>query len=117
MNSLNFEQGTIITANILFSNQVGIKPRPALVISNSEYNSRYHDIIILKITSSREKPFPYNVDISNSDLIEGKLKNESTIMADFPITLEKEQVIQMIAKLSNQKLSEVKKKMKELYLL
>ena len=69
----------------------------------------------LKVTSAKESPFPYNVDFSQNDLILGLIKKESTIMADFPMTLEKSQIIEVIARISKGKLLEVKKKMRELY--
>src|SRR3989344_3831099 len=117
MNSSSIEQGTIVIADILFSNQVGIKPRPALIISNSRYNKKYRDIVAVKVTSSKENPFPYNVDISQKNLVFGELAKESTIMTDFPITLDKSQIRQVIAKLSEEKLKEGKKKIRELYAL
>lgn len=96
---------------------VGSKIRPLLVISNSDYNKRYADIVVLKVSSSKENPFPYNVDISQKDLAFGTLRNESTIMVDFPVTLEKEEVLVKIAHLSQSKLLAVKQKLKELYQL
>ena len=116
-NSSNFEQGTIITANILFSDMAGAKLRPALVISSTEYNKKFADIIVLKITSAKEKPFPFNVDIADGDVFGGKLKKECTIMADFPVTLAKEQVSGIIGRLSEKKLAETKQKMKTLFSL
>lgn len=56
MNSLSFEQGDIVIAQLLFSEQIGLKIRPALVISNTKYNKENDGIILLKITSAGKKP-------------------------------------------------------------
>lgn len=117
MNYSSFEQGDIVACNCIFSDQIGMKSRPALIISSSAYNSKYRDLILLKVTQSKENPFPFNIDISSADLSDGKLKKESTIMVDFPLTLEKGQIMEKIGKLRQGKLQEIKQKMKELYLL
>jgi len=114
MNSLNFEQGDIIIAPIPFSNLVQVKIRPALVISGKKFNTSSEDLILLKITS-KEKSYPFDVPLHASDLSKGKLTQESTIMADFPIMIEKIAVRQTIGKISEQKLLEVKEKIKQLY--
>ncbi|MFA6320113.1 MAG: type II toxin-antitoxin system PemK/MazF family toxin [archaeon] len=56
MNSLSFEQGDIVIAQLLFSEQIGLKIRPVLVISNTKYNKENDGIILLKITSAGKKP-------------------------------------------------------------
>lgn len=115
-NYSNFEQGEIIVADILFSVQVGVKRRPVLVLSNSEFNKHSEDIIVLKITSAAKKT-EFDVALRQADLEGGELQTESFIMADFPATIDKNMVTQKIGKISKQKLAEVKKKTKELYAL
>jgi mRNA-degrading endonuclease toxin of MazEF toxin-antitoxin module len=114
MSSSSFEQGDIIVALIPFSNLVQAKIRPALVISGKRFNSTSEDLIVLKITS-KEKNYPFDVSLNPNDLDFGKLTQESAIMADFPIMIEKQNAKQTIGKISWKKLSEVKEKMKELY--
>jgi len=114
MNSLTFEQGDIVVAPIPFSNLVQAKIRPVLVISGKKFNSASEDLIVLKITS-KEKNYPFDVPLNAIDLSKGKLTQESTIMADFPIVIEKTSAQQVIGKITTQKLSEVKKKIIELY--
>ena len=75
MNSLNFEQGDIVIAELLYSEQIGLKLRPALVISNTKYNKTSDDIILLKITSS-EKNTKYDLPLKAEEMETGKLKNE-----------------------------------------
>ena len=114
MNSSNFEQGEIVVAQILFSEQIGIKTRPALVISNSKFNKKSDDLILLKITSKSKKT-EYDVKLSNEDMEKGELRTESQIMVDNPVTTYKKMIQTKIGQVKQQKLKEVKQKIKELY--
>ena len=116
MNSSNFEQGEIVVAQILYSEQIGIKTRPALVISNSKFNKKSDDLILLKITSKSKKT-EYDIELTNKDIEEGELRTESQIMVDNPVTAYNGMIQNKIGKISNQKLKEVKQKIKELYAL
>ena len=113
-NYSSFEQGDIIIANILYSQQVGFKRRPVLVISNSKYNQQSEDLIVLSISSTEPKE-KYDLKLANKDLVEGELMVDSKILTDFPTTIEKNLIAQRIGKISAQKLREVKQKIKELY--
>lgn len=114
MNSLNFEQGDIVIAQLLYSEQIGLKVRPGLVISNTKYNKSSDDIILLKITSS-EKKTKYNLTLKKEDMQIGKLKAESTIMIDNPVTTYKGVIQTKVGKITETKLNEVKNKLCELY--
>ena len=114
MNSLNFNPGDIVVATILFSEQVGAKKRLALVLSNIEYNKKSDDIILLKITSKGKKN-KYYAELTQKDLEEGKIKLESQIMVDNPVTTYKQLIESKVGRITKQKLKEVKQKTKELY--
>ncbi|MFH1663631.1 MAG: type II toxin-antitoxin system PemK/MazF family toxin [archaeon] len=114
MNSLNFEQGDLVVADLMFSEQIGVKRRPALVISNSKFNRESDDLILFKITSRGSKT-KYDVLLTSKDLENGQLKTESQIMTDNPVTVYKKLIETKIGKISKQKLKEVKQKIKELY--
>ena len=114
MNSLSFEQGDVVVAPIPFSIHTSVKIRPTLVISKRGYNDKSEDIIVLKVTS-KVKDYPFDIQLKEEDLLSGKLKQESAIQADFPVVIEKTSVSQKIGKISEQKLKEVKQKLKELY--
>ncbi len=47
-----FEPGDIILVNVPFTNFIESKQRPALILSNPNYNSKSDDIIICGITSN-----------------------------------------------------------------
>ena len=113
-NSSSFEQGDIVIADIAYSQQFGFKRRPVLVISNTNYNRSTADLIVASISSTKPNS-KYDLKLSNSDLAEGELRTESKIIVDFPTTIEKTLIPQKIGKISEQKLKEVKEKLKELY--
>ena len=113
-NSSSFRQGDIVVALVLFSEQIGVKRRPALVISNSEYNEKSDDLVLLKITSKGNKT-DFDVPLTQSDLLEGTLKVESLVMCDNPVTAYKQIIEEKIAAVNQKKLREVKQKIKKLY--
>ena len=115
-NSLSFEQGDIVVADIVYSQQFGFKRRPVLVVSNDEYNLTSFDIIVVSI-SSTEPRSDYEIKLAKADVAEGELRAESKIVVDFASTIEKHLVKQKIGRISDRKMREVKQKMKELYAL
>jgi mRNA interferase MazF len=48
---MTFEFGDVILARYPFTNQVGFKQRPAVVVSNRQYNTVRPDVVIMSITS------------------------------------------------------------------
>jgi mRNA interferase MazF len=113
-NYSNFEQGDIVIANIAYSQQIGFKKRPVLIISNTKYNQKSGDIIVTSISSTEIKS-KYDIKLTNKDLEEGELNLESKILTDFPTTIEKELIKDKIGKITKEKLEEVKQKIRELY--
>lgn len=112
--SSNYEQGDIIIADVLYSQQVGIKRRPVLIISNSNYNKTSDDVITARISSTKPKS-KYELKLKKEDLIYGELHKESKIIIDFITTIDKRIASPKIGKISSEKIKEVKEKLKELY--
>ena len=110
---MSFEQGDIVAAEILFSNQVGAKLRPALVMSTTGYNSRSPDVVVFKITS-KGKGHPFDVPLLQNDLLEGALKTESVVQADFPVVIERESA-RRIGRAKPELVKAVKRKIAELF--
>ncbi|MBI4043210.1 MAG: type II toxin-antitoxin system PemK/MazF family toxin [Candidatus Diapherotrites archaeon] len=114
MNLSNIEQGEVVVADLFYSNQVGVKRRLALVISSSKYNAHSADVVLAKITSQSGVTF-YDVPIANVHMEKKMLAKDSMIMVDFPMTVEKELVVQRLDKLKPEKLAEVKQKLKAFF--
>ncbi|MGC9444864.1 MAG: type II toxin-antitoxin system PemK/MazF family toxin [Candidatus Methanospirareceae archaeon] len=89
------------------------KYRPALVISNSSYNQRSLDIIVLRITSKPKKEWA--IKITNKDVTNGFLEIESYVKVDSIFTVEKKMAAKVVAQLNAEKLGAVKMKLLELF--
>ena len=62
-------QGSVVLVDFTYSDQVRSKVRPALVVSNSRYNTISRDVIVMKITT--RKPKIMAVSLTNADLMAG----------------------------------------------
>ncbi len=111
INYSNFKQGDVLIVDVRFSNQDGSKIRPVLVISSNELSELGEDIITLKITSQLSAR-PFNVIITNADLVMGELRSESAIKADFPFVITKDRVIKRIGAVNPKVISKIKEKLK-----
>jgi len=113
--SLTFNSGDIVLIEFPFSDYSGLKIRPVLVLSNSDFNNNQNDIIVCKITSSNFND-KYQIVISNQDLENGNLKLErSWIGTNYILTIDKSLVSRKIAKLSKNKFEEVQNSIKSIF--
>ena len=114
MNSSTIEQGELVVADILFAEQVGVKRRLALVISNTAFNKKSSDIVVLKVTSHGGDTF-FDVPLSNADTLQKSLKRDSTVMVDFPVVIVKDNILARPDKITQKKFGEVKQKIRKLF--
>ena len=112
MNYSNFKQGTIVLTDVRFTDLDKKKSRPALIMSNNNYNAKSSDMILFKITS-RKKHWLFDVPLTQKNLIKGKLHKESVIKADFPIVINRTRIKGKIAKVDKKIIKEVTKKLNE----
>lgn len=103
---MSFEQGEILVLELPFSNLVGSKLRPVLVVSNVNYNISSNDVIVAKITGSNFNT-PWEIKLTNRDLETGKLKKVSFIDSGFIFTIEKSIIKRSIGKLNNKLIKSV----------
>ena len=52
---ITYERGDVILVNFLFSDESGVKRRPALVLSTDEYHKGRQEVIVAGITSNTER--------------------------------------------------------------
>lgn len=90
--------GDVILVNFPFSSNVGIKKRPAVVISKTDFNAKKDDIVLLAITSK----------IDDLTVGESLLKNwkeaglvKSSAFKSVIFTVEKQYIDKTIGKLTN----------------
>lgn len=108
-----YKQGDILLIPISFSDLTSRKKRPVLVISNSQYNYKTEDIVVVAITSNLESK-EYAIKFTNDDLIEGKLKVVSCIRTDKIYTLSKYIVIKKIGSVKKEIIDKVKVQINQL---
>ena len=82
------KQRDIVLIPIPFTDLESHKKRPALIISNNNYNNANEDIVVVAITSNVE-PRDFAITLTKDDLEEGFLKVTSMIRVDKIYTLNK----------------------------
>ncbi|MBI2971678.1 MAG: type II toxin-antitoxin system PemK/MazF family toxin [Candidatus Aenigmarchaeota archaeon] len=93
-------QQDLVWVRLPFSNFRESKVRPAVVVSNSEYNKGSSDIIVCAITSKLEGK-QYSILIDNKNLSKGDLPIKSRVRADKILQMEKGLVIKSFARLDD----------------
>ena len=106
-------QGSVVLVDFTYSNQVQSKVRPALVMSNSRYNSLSRDVIVMKITS--RKPKMMAVSLTNEDLKSGSLDYPSYVQVDGIYALEKEFISDTIGIVRLEKMQEIRNLVSDLF--
>ena len=107
------KQQELVWIKIPFSDFSQTKIRPALVISNNEYNSKCEDMVICAVTSNLQKT-AYSVSLEQKDLVSGSLQIESRIKADKIMQIDKKLAIRAFAKINEKKFDETIAEIKKL---
>ncbi len=109
------KQGSIVLVDFSYSNLKETKFRPALVISGSEYNESSIDVVVLRVTS-RGRDRKWESEILKHDLAEGTLDIEpSYVKVDSLYTVEKKIIRKVVARLKEEKIKEIRKRLLELF--
>ena len=89
-------QRDIVLLPFPFSDQTGLKVRPALIISNDNFNKTVEDVIVCAVTSNIEKS-KHTLLIDQKDLESGYLHQQSAIKAENILKIKKSLIIKVIA--------------------
>jgi len=100
------EQRDILLVPFPFSDQSGKKVRPIIVISNNEFNESSEDILVVGVTSNLSKD-KYTLELTNSDLEEGKLFSHCCIKVENILKIDKKLIIKKIGKIKKNILSTI----------
>ena len=102
------KQGSIVLVDFSYSDLKQTKFRPALVISNFEYNENSMDVVVMRVTSISSEE-GWKVEILRDDLEEGTLDIEpSYVKVDSIFTVEKSIIRKVVARLNDEKIEEIK---------
>ena len=93
-----------------FTDLSSSKKRPALVVSNKEFNSSSCDVICCLITTNK-KSNKYSVEINQNNIKSGNIHFESRIKPYRLFTVDKKIIIKKFAVLNKETLLEVSEKL------
>ncbi|WP_297521334.1 type II toxin-antitoxin system PemK/MazF family toxin [Thermococcus sp.] len=110
-NSSSFRQGEVLLLELPFTDYLGKKLRPVLVVSSEELNRISNDLIVLKITGSSHFE-EFQVELDRGGLLRGKLKKKRFIDCSSVFTVEKPLIIKSIGEVCPEKMGEVKETLK-----
>ncbi len=113
LNKSDIEQGNIVLVDFSYSDLKRSKLRPALVMSNSVYNSTSLDVVALRITSKQKRRWA--IKITNKDMENGFLEIESYAKIDSIFTIENVLIAKIVGKLGEKKINEIKMRLEELF--
>ena len=108
-----YKQGDILLVPVPFTDLTSGKKRPVLVLSNDDYNDKIEDVIVAAITSNLSAK-KYAVLLSNNDLDNGNLKQDSCIRTDKIYTLSQSIVISRFGAVKKYIMDAVREKIIEL---
>lgn len=106
-------QQELIWVRLPFSSLEETKVRPAIVVSNNDYNKKNKDVVVCAVTSNLDDN-QYSIFIDNSNLSNGNLPLKSRARADKIIQVEKKLIIKSFAELDNKTFDELIKKIVKL---
>lgn len=109
----SIDQRDIYLVPVQFSDGSRSKKRPILIISNKDINRKYLDVIFCMI-STINHDLPHEIDLTNDDMEEGKLKSESFIRTHRISSVEKSLIYKKIGKLNEEKFEKVKEKIMDI---
>lgn len=104
---MKFQRGAVVLIRFPFSNLVQSKIRPALVVSSENFN-RGQDLILASI-SSHPGCVRFSVPISQHDLLQGTLREESFIKCGQLLAAEKRLILKVVGMISTKKLEEARR--------
>ena len=105
-------QGDIVTLRFPFTNLQDSKIRPALIISNEKFNQR-KNLILIGIYGTDVADF--SEKLVNEDLEEGRLQKESFVRFQNVFTLQKDLVLQKVARINQNKLGKILEKLNSFF--
>ncbi|MGA9399163.1 MAG: type II toxin-antitoxin system PemK/MazF family toxin [Anaerolineaceae bacterium] len=111
-----FNQGDIVLVPYPFSDNLGVKKRPAVVISANWYNVNNSDCILAAITSSIQMPLNRDsIHIKASEIAQTGLIQESIIRTSKIFTIENHIIIKPIGKLNSSLRKKVHEKLLDMF--
>tara|TARA_Y100000034_G_C6705377_1_gene311322 strand:- start:328 stop:702 length:375 start_codon:yes stop_codon:yes gene_type:complete len=106
-------QGDLVIAQIYYSNLEYKEKRPAIVVSNNNFNSSNQNVILVPLTKSIRGE-DSSLIISTGDLSFGRLKNVSVIRIDKIVGLHKDIVERVVGRMKDSVLEAILNKTRKI---
>ena len=87
---MKIRQRDIVWVSFPYTDGSNFKKRPALVLSNGNYNKNFDDILLAYITSTKRNSF--EISIKNADIIDGYLKISSYVRYDKILLMDRAKI-------------------------
>ena len=111
---MQVNQKEIVLLLYPFSDLEGKKVRPALVVSNDQFNKKSADCVMVPLTTVIKEE-PYSITLWQENLSSGKLLKPSMIRADKIFTVQKSLVTMKIARLNDKTFEELKQEIFKIF--
>ena len=111
---MKFKQKELVLLPYPFTDQEGSKVRPAIIISNDNFNKKCQDCVMIPLTTVI-KDEPYSILINQEDLSSGKLLKLSRIRTDKIFSVKKDLVTMKIGVIRENILEKVKKEIQSMF--
>ncbi len=102
-----FQQKELVLLPYPFSDQGGSKVRPAIIVSNDNFNKRCEDCVLVPLTTVI-KDEPFSLMLNQDNLESGKLLKQSRIRIDKIFTIRKGLIIMKIGKINDKTIEKIK---------
>lgn len=106
-------QREVVLIPFPFSNLRDFKVRPALVVSNNDYNKKFDDFIGVAITSNLSER-DHVVRITNKEMEDGRLLVDSNIKVDKLFTVDQSLIKIRIGRVKIETFNKIKKMLLEI---
>ena len=109
-----FQQKELVLLPYPFTNQGGSKVRPAIIVSNDNFNKRCEDCVMVPLTTII-KDEPFSLIITQDNLESGKLLKQSRIRIDKIFTIKKDIIIMKIGKVNDKTLEKIRSEINKVF--
>ncbi len=108
-----YKQREIVLVPFPYSDLSNTKQRPVLIVSNDDYNKKFHDVVVCVITSNQYND-AYSLALENKDLEIGVLPESSIVKTHKLFTIHQNKIIRKFSVVKTEYFSQVADKIKSL---
>ena len=110
---MKYKQREIVLVPFPYSDLSSTKRRPVLIVSNDNYNQKFHDVVVCVITSNKYKD-TYSLTLENNDLEMGVLPESSIVKVHKLFTIHQSKIIKKFSLVKTEYFEQIADKIKTL---